>query len=332
MNGMSPKEAEYTETAVWPVIDDQVSQQVQALANHLRPVFQHVLVEEGLSSESHFTEQFETLYLPMAAWLAFRQIHEPMIVGIHGAQGSGKSTLTKILKVLLEHGFKKRVVAISIDDLYLTRDQRHHLAARVHPLLITRGVPGTHDMSLAKTIINTLKSGDDDRVSIPVFNKAMDDRADEAQWQQIDGPVDMVLFEGWCVGAMAQAKGDLDKPINLLEAGEDNHKQWRSYVNDQLQGPYKEIFSLIDVLMMLKVPGMESVFEWRSLQEQKLKQSLADHSDAAKHLMSSEELKRFIQHYERITRHCLAEMPQHADVVMQINAQHQIDKVTMKEM
>ncbi len=331
MDPMSYIEAEHTKRPFWPVAIDMSGAAGQISKDSLLQLFQQVLKEESLPDEPQFKELFETLYLPMANWIANSQKDKPLLVGINGAQGSGKSTLTKILKALLVNGFNKRVVAISIDDLYLTRHDRQRLASKVHPLFATRGVPGTHDVELAIKILKQLKSGDPGNVSIPIFNKAMDDRAEESQWQQIECPVDIILFEGWCVGAMAQSNDVLDKPINLLEVGEDNNKQWRRYANSQLQGAYKDLFSLIDILMMLKVPSMDSVFEWRSLQESKLKQSLKDNPGAAKHVMSKDELKRFIQHYERITRHSLKEMPTRADVVMQVNEQHHIDKVSMKE-
>jgi D-glycerate 3-kinase len=251
-------------------------------------------------------------------------------VGINGSQGSGKSTLSKILHLLLSRGFDKRVVVISIDDLYLSRSERLHLAAKVHPLLATRGVPGTHDTQLARQILTRLKQGKRENLTIPVFDKARDDRAPASRWQNVSGPVDIILFEGWCVGSAAQPEQELDRAINSLESMDDGNQQWRRYVNQQLAGPYRELFDLIDVLVMLKIPDMKHVFEWRLLQENKLRQSLAEQPEAAQRVMTEKELKRFIMHYERITRSSLKEMPDRADVVLQLNAQHQVDTIVLK--
>jgi D-glycerate 3-kinase len=174
-----------------------------------------------------------------------------------------------------------------------------------------------------------LKQGRDFPLSIPLFDKAVDDRAPLSRWQTLVQPADIILFEGWCVGATAQSEAQLVEPINSLEREEDPQQVWRRYVNEQLAGPYQALFAMIDVLMMLKVPAMEKVFEWRLLQETKLKQSLADNAQTGTHVMSEQQLNRFIMHYERITRTCLEDMPGRADVVLQLNDQHQISEVQL---
>jgi D-glycerate 3-kinase len=325
---MSDAEAHPKSGSLWPLTEsglDQVQNRDELLLS-----FRRILAQEALPAEGGLLPLFETLYLPMAHWVAESHQQKPLLLGINGAQGSGKSTLTKILQALLEKGFSKRVVSLSIDDLYLRRSEREQLARDVHPLLMTRGVPGTHDVAIAKEVLSSLKEGTGQRITIPVFDKAHDDRADEALWQQIDGPVDIIIFEGWCVGAVAEDNQALEKPINRLEAEEDPQKLWRTYVNEQLKGPYQEIFSLIDKLIMMKIPAMENVFEWRSLQEEKLRASRQDEASASR-IMSERELQRFIMHYERITRHSLEEMPERADVVLELNDDHQIERVTVKE-
>lgn len=324
---MSDTEANTKSQPVWP----RAGSGTQPVQNRdeLLMTFTQILQQESLPAEGGLLPLFETLYLPMAQWVAESHQQKPLLLGINGAQGSGKSTLTKILQALLEKGFSKRVVSISIDDLYLSRTEREQLAKDVHPLLVTRGVPGTHDVALAKDVLSKLKQGTQQSITIPVFDKALDDRADEALWQQVRGPVDIVIFEGWCVCAVAEDSQSLQNPMNRLEAEEDPEGVWRRYVNEQLKGPYQELFSLIDKLIMMKVPAMENVFEWRSLQEQKLKAARQDEASATR-IMSEQALQRFIMHYERITRHSLQEMPQRADVVLELNANHQIERVKVK--
>lgn len=275
-----------------------------------------------------FADNIKSLYQPMADWLAkqHRLIGDrPMFVGINGAQGSGKSTLTGILEILLGQLHGKRVVSLSIDDLYLTLQERQQLARDVHPLFITRGVPGTHDVALGMELFDAWSDRDaGSPLAVPRFDKSIDDRLPQSEWKQVDSPVDIVLFEGWCVGAHQQHDDALAAPVNELESTEDEDAVWRGYVNTKLASDYRELFDRLDLLMMLKVPSMEQVYEWRGLQESKLKQSSAE---TAQGVMDSKGLMRFIMHYERLTRHQLEEMPERADVLMPLNPDHQIADV-----
>jgi len=225
------------------------------------------------------------------------------------------------------------LVGFSIDDLYKTHDERVRLGQKVHPLLATRGVPGTHDVELGISILHSLCNGDENTVTkIPVFDKSTDDRCPESVWQEWVGPADIIVFEGWCVGALPQDEADLEAPINALERTEDPDGAWRKHVNEQLKGSYQALNEMLDVLLMLKVPSMDAVFEWRSLQEQKLAERIKYFSDTQQptdHLRIMDELqiKRFIQHYERLTRHMLEEMPARANITMMLNQNHKISEI-----
>lgn len=276
----------------------------------LQDLFIDVLQADNLPVDI-MANNYNSVYLPLAQWL--NQLHRNgrRIIGINGAQGSGKSTLGKLLALLLRHGFNKSVAVISLDDFYLTRAQRATLASTIHPLLQTRGVPGTHDIALAMATLDALRDGVS--VRLPQFDKARDDRIPETSWPGMQAAVDIVLFEGWCVGAHPQTAEQLHKPLNELEASEDAHGVWRHYVNARLAGDYQSLFRRLDVLLMLKVPSFDKVYSWRALQESRLQQG-----------MSAEQLRRFIMHYERLTRHMLDELPQRADKVLQIGDDHQI--------
>ena len=208
----------------------------------LRQGFLDFVKEEKLDKE--IVEQFESVYLPLSAWIAEKHRAKPVVIGINGAQGTGKSTLSAILKFLIEKGYGKKIVCISIDDLYYGRQKRKELAESIHPLLQTRGVPGTHDVTMGVRILKALTNEDlNKQIVIPVFDKATDNQMPEAQWRHIKGKADIVIFEGWCVGSVAQEDNLLDS-INQLEKNEDNAGIWRSYVNKQLSGPYKDLFNL----------------------------------------------------------------------------------------
>ncbi|MCO4757824.1 MAG: hypothetical protein KC477_07360 [Oceanospirillaceae bacterium] len=287
---------------------------------------------ESLKVDIGLVEMFESIYVPLGAWLARRKQLQPgpLVVGINGAQGAGKSTLFNLLEVILTEGFNLKVVGFSIDDLYRTHAEREQLGEDIHPLLATRGVPGTHDVQLGIDILESLCSGDDSRVTkIPVFDKSIDDRCSSEVWQEWFGPADVIVLEGWCVGATPQTDEALSSAINELELHEDQDAEWRRYVNTQLQAEYASLYEMMDVLLMLKVPSMDAVFEWRSLQEKKLAERVKyiyDTQQPTDHLriMDEGQIKRFIQHYERLTRHMLDEMPGRADVTLLLNENHKI--------
>jgi len=293
----------------------------------------------SLKVDIGLVEMFESIYVPLGTWLYCRKQQQtgPLVIGINGAQGAGKSTLFNLIEVILTEAFDLKVVGFSLDDLYKTREERERLAHSVHPLLLTRGVPGTHDVQLGIDIIRSLKKGDPQQpTKIPVFDKSIDDRCPSSVWQEWLGPADIIVFEGWCVGALPQSDEELASPINALEAHEDPGGEWRHYVNKQLAGPYRELFGLIDTLVMLKVPSMEAVFEWRSLQEKKLAERVKyifDTQQPTDHLriMDEQEIQRFIQHYERLTRQMLIEMPGRADVTLKLNENHKISEIEINQ-
>ena len=235
----------------------------------------------------------------------------PLIVGLCGAQGIGKSSVTALLaERLTARGLRTAILAL--DDLYLTREVRAELARTVHPLLATRGVPGTHDVALGLRVIEAL--GGSGPVAVPRFDKAADTRLAEAEWARIEAPVDVAIFEGWCVGAVAQDEGALVEPVNALERDDDKDGRWRRFANAALAVPYAALFGRIDRLVLLAAPGLEVVAGWREEQEAALRRSRPGEG------MSAAEVTRFVLFYERLTRWILAEMPGRADLVVRVDA------------
>ena len=250
--------------------------------------------------------------------LARRPVGRMLAVGLCGAQGSGKSTLAaQVVAALTQAGH--RVAALSLDDLYLTLAERRALAAQVHPLLLTRGVPGTHDVALGERILDAAARAGHFR--LPCFDKAADDRVDEREWLEQDGPVDLLLLEGWCVGARAQTPEALLDPVNDLERREDAQGLWRTYVNRQLDGPYRHLFARLDHLILLAAPDFAVVWRWRKQQEDDLRRRTAGAGAGG---MDDPALHRFIQHYERLTRHVLSTMPDYADLVVQLDDERRV--------
>ena len=178
--------------------------------------------------------------MPLAEWIhEQKEPDEILVVGINGAQGTGKSTLADFIALHLHTYAEVRVASFSLDDLYLTKAERKTLANRVHPLLATRGVPGTHDVNLGKDVVESLKAlkaGETYR--IPMFDKSADDRAPADQWVEIEGPIDIIIIEGWCVGSFPDSELFLEDPINEIEENADRRAIWRKFVNQQLGTTY----------------------------------------------------------------------------------------------
>lgn len=239
-------------------------------------------------------------------------VRRPVVIGLCGCQGSGKTTLAEaVMAACGKEGL--RSAALSIDDLYLTRAERGQLAREVHPLLATRGVPGTHDVALGIAVFKALERGE--AALLPRFDKARDDRAPKAEWPRGPARCEALIFEGWCVGARPQPAEYLMLPVNDLEAREDADGTWRRFANDALAGPYRELFAWIDRQILLACPGFEVVHRWRLEQEREL--ALNAGPDAT--LMDEAAIGRFISHYERLTRHILTEIPARADLVIRLD-------------
>lgn len=276
---------------------------------------------EGEALPAEYREIADKYWRPLSEDIAERYDGKPLIVGINGAQGAGKSTLCKFLEVLLvEHN--QIGVTLSLDDLYLTRAERQALAHEVHPLLATRGVPGTHSPALGQAVIDAVRAGKP--FEMPRFDKSVDDRRPHGE--TIEGRVDVLLFEGWCLGAVPQEQAALAVPVNALEAAEDPDGTWRKFVNDALRGDYAALFGQLDMLIMLKVPDFEAVRRNRALQEDKLRAR----NPEAPGLMDAAALKHFLDQDERLTEWMFAEMPARADILVEIDRDQRPTRVSTK--
>ena len=247
---------------------------------------------------------------------------KPTIIGINGAQGSGKSTLAVLVRDYFETVLKQRAIVLSIDDFYLSKSRRAELAKNVHPMLQTRGVPGTHDFQLMHDCLSAFAN--QNSCIVPVFDKGIDDLLPQEKWLSFQPHYDLVIFEGWCVGSRPWAPitniNHVDSnPINELESSMDRDGRWRQYVNEQLS-LYQQVFQMIDHLVMLKAPSFDCVYKWRKQQEDKLKIARGDPNIG----MSDNEIHQFIQYYQRITENNLQMLPQHCHTVFVLNDERQI--------
>ena len=267
--------------------------------------------------------QLNNYYLPICEKI-FKKLSKKRIkiIGLTGGQGAGKSTITQIIKLIFEIKYNFNVAFFSIDDFYKTLRERETLSKKIHPMFKTRGVPGTHDTKLLSKIFNDLSKKNFKPVYVPRFDKSIDDRFQKSKWQKISKKPDLIIFEGWCVGAKAQTKKQLLKPINILEKNNDSKFVWRTKVNNELNNNYKKIFSKIDCLIFLKVPSFECVYKWRLLQENKLKLT-----SKGKKIMSPKQVREFIMYYERITKQMLKDLSKNAYAVLSLDKKHRLSKL-----
>ena len=242
-----------------------------------------------------------------------------------GGQGTGKTTITSIITIILKKYFKLNVFKVSIDDFYKTRKDRNVLSKKKHPLLNTRGVPGTHDVDLMLNFFKRVKYKKFKSLQVPKFNKAIDDRCSRKLWYKLKSKPDVVIFEGWCVGAKPQKNNLIKKPINLLEKNYDQNIKWRTYVNNQLKNKYKSLFEQLDGLLYLKAKNFNLLRSWRLKQERKLWLQTKNKKNLK--IMKSDDVKKFMQTYQRITERMFKDTPKHCSIILNLNDKHQISKI-----
>lgn len=239
------------------------------------------------------------------------------VFAITGLQGSGKSTLAAQMAALAQSR-GKQVAVLSIDDFYLGKAERGRLANTAHPLLSTRGPPGTHDVALAMETLESLRAGVDTR--LPRFDKLADDRLPTGIWPRTQGHCDAVILEGWFLGTPAQSAAELITPINTLERYEDADGGWRTWCNGSLARDYPPLWQQMDALWFLQGPGFDVVPDWRWQQEQALQAG-----DPHRAAMTRAGVERFIQFFERVSRQALRTLPAIADRTITLDKQRRIE-------
>ena len=268
--------------------------------------------------------QLNNFFLPISKniYKLYCKDRKTKIIGLTGGQGSGKSTISHILKIILKTGFNLNTTIFSIDDFYKTIRERKLMSKRVSPLFLTRGVPGTHDTKLLYNVLKKLKNHKFKKLLVPKFDKSNDDRFPKKKWQKVNKKPEIVIFEGWCVGVKPQKNKDLIVPVNILEKEKDKNKIWRKYVNKELKNNYKKIFGLIDSTIFLKVPSFNHVYKWRLLQEKKLRIT-----SKGKKTMNDKQIKNFIMFYERLTKHMLRNLSRNVKFVIKLDDRHRLKTI-----
>ena len=272
----------------------------------------------------------KSFLIPLCFWISKKaEKKRPYFVGLAGGQGTGKTTISSLIKIILTKYFKLNVFRISIDDFYKTRKERINLSKRVHPMLLTRGVPGTHDINMMLSFFKKAKSKKFKKLKLPTFNKAIDDRFNKKKWYDLKDKPDVIIFEGWCVGAKSEKNKTLKNTINSMEKAKDQKQIWRKYVNQQLKFKYKKLYSQLNCLIYLKAKNFNLLQRWRLKQERKLWEKSKIKSNSK--IMSRGDVINFMQTYQRITQNMFRYMPKYASIIFNLNNNHQIKSVKYKK-
>ena len=274
--------------------------------------------------------KLKKFYLPLSEWIysIYKKDKKIKIIGLSGGQGSGKSTITGILKFILKRKYGLDLCIFSIDDFYKTKAERRKMSKKVHPLFFTRGVPGTHDHKIIYEFFKKIKSKKFSKLRLPKFDKSKDDRCHKKLWYKINSRPDVIIFEGWCVGAKAQKNSELVRPINLLEKTEDPDLVWRNYVNIQLKTNYKNLFKQINEIVYLRANNFKMLQKWRIKQEKIL--WLKSKNKRNLRIMNRGDIINFMQTYQRITQSMFKDAPKYASIVMKLNSNHQINSIKFR--
>ena len=274
-------------------------------------------------------KMLKSYLIPLSFWIKKKiKKKSPIIIGLSGGQGTGKTTITSIISLILRKYFKLKVFKISIDDFYKSKNERKKLSKNKHPLLMIRGVPGTHDYKIIYEFFKKVKNKKFSKLRLPKFDKSKDDRCNKKLWYKINSRPDVIILEGWCVGAKAQKNSQLSKPINNLEKIKDPYLVWRNYVNIQLKTHYKNLFKHLNETIYLKANNFRVLQKWRIKQEKTL--WLKSKNKKNLKIMNRDDIISFMQTYQRITQNMFKDAPKYDSIVMKLNSNHQINSIKFR--
>ena len=255
----------------------------------------------------------EKIYMPL-----FKKIRSKKMIMIAGSQGSGKSSLSELIKNVYKKHYQKKVTIISIDDFYHSIKKRNAMSKNIHPLFKVRGVPGTHDIALLKNALWNIKKKQFP-VYLPIFDKTKDIRK---KYRRKISSSDLVILEGWCVGASPLPNDYLFKNINTIEKNSDKQNVWRKNYNRYLKD-YQHLFKLFNCYIYILTPSWKNVISWKYKQELKLR-------NQKNNLKLLSKLKEFIMYYEKITRWMMQTSKLNCNILIKVDKEQKFKKIIYK--
>ncbi|MEG4148751.1 glycerate kinase [Microcoleus sp. Pol12B5] len=258
-----------------------------------------------------FIETLWNLWLPLAMQLsaAKQSLNRPLIQGILGVQGTGKTTLCQVLRLILgKLGYS--TVSLSLDDLYKTYADRQQLQ-KADPRLIWRGPPGTHDIDLGIAVLDKLRASQthnlaavdnpkldalqpdliNKNIEIPRFDKSAYGGAGDRSQPEIISGADIVLFEGWFVGVNPVVDAKLNEFLAAapFPISTESDCQFARDMNAKLHD-YLPLWNRLDRLMVLYPQDYRLSQVWRNQAEREM-------TAAGKSGMSEAEINRFVEYF-----------------------------------
>lgn len=309
MNGKQPTQSEQKDLITAELSDRgrakafginqrNCQQLIEARSQLFHSAYQNVF--QWCKNQSIESQEDSTLTLLWQFWLPLainlvetrQELNRTPIQGILGGQGTGKSTLTQVLGLLLKQlGYTTAI--ISLDDLYKTYRERQKLQ-KIDPRLIWRGPPGTHDVDLGLRVLEQcLAKNKPTTISIPRFDKSAHNGGGDRIYPEIIFPPDIVLFEGWFVGVRplpdeiwlsdrSSSPSQIPQGVDFLFAKD---------CNDRLKA-YLPLWEKLDRLLVLYPEDYQLSKQWRKEAEQKMiAQGLSGMSDL--------EIEEFVAYFWR---------------------------------
>ena len=278
-------------------------------------LIENSIKEEFYNISGHILKltDIEKIYMPL-----FKKIRSKKMIMIAGSQGSGKSSLSELIRVIYKKHYKKKVTIISIDDFYHSIKKRNQISRDIHPLFSVRGVPGTHDITLLRNILWKIKKKQFP-IYLPIFDKTKDARK---KYRKKISSSDLVILEGWCVGASPLPNDYLFKNINIIEKDSDKQNIWRKNYNRYLKD-YQDLFKLFNYYIYILTPSWENVISWKYKQELKLRSQKSN-------LKLLSKLKEFIMYYEKITRWMMKTSKLNSNILIKVDKYQKFQKIIYK--
>jgi D-glycerate 3-kinase len=243
----------------------------------------------------------------------------PIIQGILGGQGTGKTTLAlNLISILEQMGYS--TVTLSLDDLYKTYNERLALQQQ-DPRLIWRGPPGTHNIDLGLNVLNAVLANQSP-ISIPRFDKSLHCGAGDRTAPDTYTNIDILLFEGWFVGARPIDPLKFEAPVPPIINAAD--RAFARDMNQQL-ADYLPLWEKLDSLIVLYPQDYRYSIKWRKEAEHEMIAS-------GRPGMTDIQVEEFVSYFWRALHpelfiKPLITSPQYVDSVIEIDANHNFVKL-----